>query len=188
MLSTFIIGGIKLNLNNNKYYLLWFKNSWTYVTGAVLLSLLQIITLAVTGEPLKITSVFIYWVAWIFELFGVDVSSWQIFASEKAQATLQTGFFTNPVSVRNLGIIVGALLASLMASQYKIRKIKSYRQVLAAILGGLLMGYGSRIALGCNIGALFSGIASLSLSGWIFGVFMFLGTIIGSKLIVRFLL
>jgi len=49
-----------------------------------------------------------------------------------------------------------------------------------------LMGYGARLALGCNIGAFFSSIASLSLSGWVFGLFMFLGSIVGSKLIIRF--
>ena len=31
---------------------------------------------------------------------------------------------------------------------------------MAAVLGGLFMGYGARLAFGCNIGALFGGIAS----------------------------
>ena len=177
-----------MNLNDNKFYLKWFKNSWSYVTGAVLLSLLQIVTLGVIREPLKITSIFIYWMGWAFTALGADVSSWEMFSSPEAQATLQTSFLTNPISVRNIGIIIGALLASVLASQFKIRRVKSYKQVIAAVLGGLLMGYGSKIAFGCNIGALFSGISSLSLSGWLFGLFMFLGVIVGSKLLVRFLL
>jgi hypothetical protein len=48
------------------------------------------------------------------------------------------------------------------------------------------MGYGARIAFGCNIGALFGGIASLSLSGWVFGAFLFLGAMVGSKLLVKY--
>ena len=32
------------------------------------------------------------------------------------------------------------------------------------------MGYGARIAFGCNIGAYFGGIASFSLHGWLWGV------------------
>lgn len=177
-----------MNLNHNKYYSKWFKNSWTYITGAVLLSLFQIITFAVTGEPLKITSAFSYWAGWILQSLGINVSKWKMFASPTAQSILQGGFLKDPVSIRNLGIIVGALLASLLASQFKIRKIKSLRHVLAAAIGGLLMGYGSKIALGCNIGALYSGISSLSLSGWVFGIFLFVGVIIGSKLLVRFLM
>ena len=65
---------------------------------------------------------------------------------------METPFFSHGGSLMNLGIIVGAFLASLAASQFKIRKIKSVRQVIAAIVGGLLMGYGTRVAFGCNIG------------------------------------
>ena len=54
------------------------------------------------------------------------------------------------------------------------------------MLGGLLMGYGARIGFGCNIGALFSGIASFSVSGWVYMVFLFLGAWVGSKLLVKF--
>ncbi|HSV56545.1 MAG TPA: YeeE/YedE thiosulfate transporter family protein, partial [Magnetospirillaceae bacterium] len=82
-------------------------------------------------------------------------------------------------------LVAGALFATLAASGFKFKKIKGWRQALAAVLGGLLMGYGARIAFGCNIGALYSGIASLSLSGWVFGVFLFVGAIIGSRLLVK---
>lgn len=177
-----------MSLNDNKYYLKWFKNSWTYVTGAILLSLFQIVTLAVTGEPWRISSTLVNWGAWVYEAFGGDVSGWFYFNSENSQATLQAGFLKDPKSIRNLGIIVGAFLASLMASQFKFRKIKSKKQIIAACLGGLLMGYGSRLASGCNIGALYSDIASLSLAGWVFGFFIFIGAIIGSKIIVKFFL
>lgn len=177
-----------MDLNNNRYYLAWFKNSWNYVTGAIIISLLQILTMAVTGEPFKITSAFVYWAGWLLKALGVNVSNWQIFSSIEAQETLESGFLFHTLSIRTIGIIVGALLASIMASQFKIRRIKSHKQLFAAILGGLLMGYGSKIALGCNIGALFGGISSLSLSGWIFLIFLFLGGIIGSKLLLRFLM
>jgi len=48
------------------------------------------------------------------------------------------------------------------------------------------MGYGARLSFGCNIGALYGGIASLSLSGWVFAVFMFFGAVAGSKLLVKY--
>ena len=48
------------------------------------------------------------------------------------------------------------------------------------------MGYGARIAAGCNIGALFSGIASLSVSGWVFAIAMFGGAVVGAKLLVKY--
>ena len=88
--------------------------------------------------------------------------------------------------MRNIGIILGALAAALLASQFKFKKIKSMRQVVAAVLGGVLMGYGARVASGCNIGALFSGIASLSVSGWVFALFLLCGAWAGSKLLAKF--
>jgi len=173
-------------LKDNKYYLAWFKQAWPYLTGAVLLSLFQIVTLAVSGSPWGVSGVFANWGAWLYELAGGNVDKWYYFASDGAQATLERGFLKDPGTYRNLGIIFGAFFASLMASQMKIKKIKSAKQVFAAILGGLLMGYGARIGFGCNIGALFSGIASLSLSGWVYAVFLFAGAWVGSKLLVKF--
>lgn len=175
-----------LKISNNPVYKKWLKEAWPYLTGAVLLSLFQIVTLATTGNPWGVSGVFANWGAWIYEAVGGDVSKWYYFSSTGAQATLENGLLNHAGSWRNIGIILGALLATLLASQFKIKKIKSKKQIIAATLGGLLMGYGARIAYGCNIGALFSGIASLSLSGWIFAIAMFFGAIVGSKLLVKF--
>lgn len=175
-----------MKLKNYKYYELWFKNSWTYIVGAVLISIVQIVTLATTGEPLGFSRTFTNWGAWLYETIGGSVDNWYYFISEDVQATLNSGFLNDSGSVRNFGVIIGALLASLLASQFKFKKIRLLKQVIGVILGGLLMGYGARIAYGCNIGGMYSGIASLSLSGWVYALFLFLGTIVGSKLLVKF--
>lgn len=169
----------------NDYYKMWLKDAWPYITGALLLSVFQIVTLAVTGNPWGVSAVFANWGAWIFEAVGGSVDKWYYFSSEGAQAVLDRGFLQDPATMRNLGLIMGALFATLIASGFKFKKIKSGKQIAAAILGGTLMGYGARIALGCNIGAFYSGISSLSLSGWVFGLFLFVGAIIGSKLLVK---
>lgn len=175
-----------MKIRDTKYYKIWFKDAWPYVTGAILLSVFQIVTFASTGNPWGVSGVFANWGAWLFEAFGGSVDKWYYFSSPGAQATLERGLLNDPGSLRNLAIIFGALFATLAASQFKIKKIKSKKQIIAAALGGLFMGYGARIAFGCNIGALFSGIASLSLSGWVFAVFMFVGAVIGSKLLVKY--
>ena len=170
----------------NDYYKAWLKDAWPYITGALLLSVFQIVTLAVTGNPWGVSAVFANWGAWIFEAVGGSVDKWQYFASAGAQAVLDRGPLRDPGTIRNVGLIVGALFAALIASGFKIKKIKSGKQVVAAVLGGTLMGYGARLALGCNIGAFYSGIASLSLSGWVFGIFLFVGAVIGSKMLVKY--
>ena len=173
-------------LKQNVFYKKWFKDALPYVTGAVLLSLFQIVTFATTGNPWGVSGILANWGAWLYELVGGSVDNWYYFSSPGAQATLHAGLVAHAGTWRNFGIIVGALFATLMASGFKFKKIKSLKQVIAATLGGLLMGYGARIAFGCNIGALFSGIASLSVSGWLFAVFMLGGAIVGSKLLVKY--
>ena len=56
------------------------------------------------------------------------------------------------------------------------------RSLLAAVLGGLLLGYGAAIASGCNIGAFFSGVASGSLHGWLWIAAALLGNALGVRL------
>ncbi|MGO3801066.1 MAG: YeeE/YedE thiosulfate transporter family protein [Fusobacterium sp.] len=49
-------------------------------------------------------------------------------------------------------------------------------------LGGISMGFGTRLANGCNVGALYTPIANFSLSGWIFFIFLVIGGILGNKI------
>jgi len=56
------------------------------------------------------------------------------------------------------------------------------RSLAAAVIGGLMLGYGARIAYGCNIGAYFSGIASSSVHGWLWFVAAFAGSVAGTRL------
>jgi len=74
-----------------------------------------------------------------------------------------------------------ALIAAGLAGRFAPMLKIPFRSLLAAILGGLLMGYGARLGFGCNIGAFFSGAASFSLHAWIWIVFAFAGTWIGGE-------
>lgn len=176
---------MKINYKNQHK---WYRNSFSYLTGAVLLSMLQIITLLFTGQPWGVTSAFVNWGSWLYEALGGDTSNWEYFSRTTIRAYHEAGFLSDPVTLRNVGIILGAFFSALLASQFKAKKIKSKKQVLAAAAGGLAMGYGSSIARGCNIGAFYSGISSLSLSGWVFALFLFIGAIIGSKILIKHLL
>ena len=175
-----------MKLTNSELYKKLLKEPWSYTTGAILLALANIGMFASTGKPWGVTSPFATWGAWIYGAFGGNLESWFYF-QQKGNAAAFNGTIWNDLhSVSNIGIILGALLATLLASQFRFKKIKSWRQVVAAVIGGLIMGYGARIAFGCNIGAFFSGVASMSLHGWIYVVFIFLGAFIGSKLLTRY--
>lgn len=95
---------------------------------------------------------------------------------------LSQSVFADVISVMNFGIVLGATLAAALAGKLGLKKPPSRLAVAAALIGGLMMGYGARLAFGCNVGAYFSGIASTSLHGWLWIIFALLGTAIGVKL------
>ena len=82
----------------------------------------------------------------------------------------------------NIGIVIGALAAAAMAGKLKLIARMTFLSVAAAVGGGLLLGYGARLAYGCNIGAFFSGVASTSLHGWVWIVAAGLGNVIAVRL------
>ena len=101
-----------------------------------------------------------------------------------ARAGEATGFFSHTFAV-TVGLIAGALAAALFANEFKLRFPRTARRYYQSLTGGLLMGYGAGIAIGCTIGAFFSSVASLSVSGWLFGAALFAGALVGTRLIQR---
>jgi hypothetical protein len=98
------------------------------------------------------------------------------------QAALRQGALADITSVMDFGIILGALIAAGAAGKFKPVWRISGGHFAASVMGGLLLGYGARLAYGCNIGAFFSGIASGSLHGWLWIVFALFGTWAGLQL------
>jgi len=78
--------------------------------------------------------------------------------------------------------MLGALLAAGLAGRFAPSLKIPARSIVAAVIGGLLLGYGSRLAYGCNIGAYFSGIASGSLHGWLWLVAAYIGNVAGVRM------
>lgn len=112
---------------------------------------------------------------------GIDVSSWGFFQGANGEALTQS-VLADSTSVLNFGIILGAFISATAQGTFKPGKIKP-GVAGAAVVGGLLMGYGARLAFCCNIGAYFGGIASFSLHGWVWMVMAMLGT--GLALFIR---
>jgi uncharacterized membrane protein YedE/YeeE len=136
--------------------------------------LLNALTLTLRGTPWGITSAFALWGSKILMGLGVHVETWSFWAGAKA-APLYHSILADSTSVMDIGIILGAFIAAAAQGTFKPKKIKPGIAV-SSILGGLLMGYGSRLAFGCNIGAYFSGIASFSLHVWIWAIMAMCGT------------
>ena len=158
----------------------WLRGPWPLLAGAVALALLNFATLVLAGHPWGITSGFALWGAKLFQGLGIDVASWPYWQGQAA--ALRASLWHDTTSVMNFGILLGAFAAAGLAGRFRPTLRLSRTDVLTASVGGLLLGYGARLAYGCNIGAFFSGIASGSLHGWVWLVFAFLGSWLGTRL------
>jgi len=173
-----LIPGARSNVKGWRRFV---QGPWPLVWGALGLALGNFATLYLAGRPWGITSAFALWGSKILLLTGVDVASWPYWQGARA-ASLQQNIFYDVTTVMDFGIMAGALLAAALAGKFDPQWRLALRSLLGALVGGLLLGYGARLAYGCNIGAYFSGIASGSLHGWCWVVAAFVGSIIGTRL------
>ena len=158
------------------------QGPWPLIAGGLLLALLNFAVLAVSGHPWSVSFGYTLWGAKLAELGGLDLSGWAFWTWPYPSRALAGSLFAEDTSLMNVGILVGALLASGLAGRFAPSLKIPWRGLLFGLVGGLLMGYGARLAFGCNIGALFSGIASGSLHGWLWLVAALLGTAVGVPL------
>ena len=156
------------------------RGPWPLLWGALGLAGLNFATLAVAGHPWGITYGFSLWGAKMASAVGIDVGSWTFWTWPYHARALQASVFANTTSVMNFGILLGALLAVGLAGKFAPNWRIPLRSLAAAVIGGLLMGYGARLAFGCNIGAFFSGVASASLHGWVWFACAFVGSFLGT--------
>ncbi|OHZ01268.1 YeeE/YedE family protein [Salinicola sp. MIT1003] len=160
----------------------WLTGPWPILAGAIGLALLNFLTLSLAGRPWGITSAFALWGAKVFQAVGGDVTGWGYWQKPGNAQALSGSVFSDITTVMNIGIILGAGLAATLAGRFAPNFRIPLRSVAAAVIGGLFLGYGARLAFGCNIGAYFSGIASGSLHGWLWLVAAFAGNMFGVKL------
>lgn len=155
---------------------------WPLMLAVVLLALGNLATLLLAGHPWSVTYGFGLWGAKIFTALGIDVASWPFWQSAGQARALSASVLYDVTSVMNFGVILGAAFAASLAAKFAPRVKLPWKSLAAALIGGLLMGYGARLSFGCNIGALFSGIATGSLHGWVWFVMAFIGSLGGIAL------
>jgi uncharacterized membrane protein YedE/YeeE len=186
-----VYGLLRLLGGRNRHGLWWqhgfswgrvLRGPWPLLLGAGALAVLNWLTLLVAGHPWSITWGFTLWAAKVALLFGWDPATSPFWTGGFQQAALARSFLADTTSIMDIGIIMGALAAAAMAGKLKFTARVSFLSVAAAVAGGLLLGYGARLAYGCNIGAFFSGVASTSLHGWVWIVAAVLGNVIALRL------
>ena len=160
----------------------WLTGPWPLIAGAIALAAVNVSTLLLAGRPWGVTSAFALWGGKFALFLGIDVNGWSYWQRPGLSNALEQSIFSDITSVMNIGIMLGALFAAGLAGKFAPKFRLPLRSVVAAVVGGLLLGYGARIAYGCNIGAYFGGISSTSLHGWLWFFAAFIGSSLGTKI------
>lgn len=160
-----------------------FVQPWTLEIGALVIAILFGIMFAVTKAGWGASAPYGVWFGKLLTLFGVSAETLAGYTRGKPEM-FTASIFSNGVGVQNIGIFLGALVF-LFTSGQMVKTAKEFFsypkwQYILFVLGGLTMGFGTRLSNGCNVGALYSPIAAFSLSGWIFFVVLVLGGVMGN--------
>ena len=94
---------------------------------------------------------------------------------------MQGTIFTRIDGVMILGMFAGCISAALWANNVKWRNQPHKRRIVQALIGGALAGFGARLAMGCNLASLFTGIPQFSVHAWFFTIATAVGTYAGVK-------
>ncbi|WP_250673618.1 YeeE/YedE family protein [Paraclostridium ghonii] len=170
--------------SQNTYDIL-FVRPWSLKMGAVVMGVIFMLLMGVTKSGWGVSTPFGIWFGRLLIAFGVSPESVASFTTKSIELFTDP-FFQNPSSVQNVGIILGTIIALLLAGSFtksfKAGLSITLKESLIYVIGGFIMGIGTRMSNGCNAGALYTPIANFSLSGWIFLVFLVVGGVIGNIL------
>ena len=160
-----------------------FEKRWVW--GAIALAALATINLVIAGQPWGVVYGFGLWAAKGAQALGLFDPTQNAFWGDAGNARiLAQSALLDVTSITNIGLLGGALWVS--ASKPANAKPLTATQWAIGLVAGFVLGYSSRLAFGCNVGAMFSGISTGSVHGWIWMPMAFLGTLIGLRVRRRF--
>ncbi len=144
-----------------------FDENWPFWVGGVLLAFLGVLSFA-WGRPWGVAGGLRVWGDWI--LYGVGVYS---------HAPRRALLFSDP-AILTWGLLFGAFGSALLSRQFSLRMAPAW-ELLKGLVGGTLMGIGSVMAGGCNVGGFYTALAAGSVSGFAMMLGLIIGAIIGLK-------
>ena len=154
---------------------------WNPLLAGMLLGLVLLATFVVTGHGLGATGFTTRLTAWL----GMNIVPTATSANEYLGGMVEDGKPLNSwITWQVIGVAIGALISAYLAHRIAFKMdgakfLGGSKRPFTALFGGILAGFGARIAAGCTSGLGLSGAAVLSLAG-----FTFLCTFFAAGLIV----
>ncbi|MBX9836385.1 MAG: selenium metabolism membrane protein YedE/FdhT [Burkholderiaceae bacterium] len=150
---------------------------WSPFPAVIAAGVLSAYYFGLTGTFWAVTGEFTRWGGHALQFAGVDISGWGYFKILGMQGTP----LTRIDGVMIIGMFAGCLSAALWANNVKLRHPTHRIRVFQALAGGIIAGFGARLAMGCNLAAFFTGIPQFSLHAWFFAIATAIGSLAGAK-------
>jgi uncharacterized membrane protein YedE/YeeE len=144
-----------------------FYENWPIMIGGMLIGIMSVMTFA-WARPWGVVGGLRNWGDWFFWLLGVY-----------QQKPTQTPLIST-ASILTLGLLWGSFGAALMSKQFSFRMAPPL-ELLKGVVGGTIMGIGSAMAAGCNVGGFYTATSALSLGGVVMMVGLLMGAFLGLK-------
>jgi uncharacterized membrane protein YedE/YeeE len=160
---------------------------WPPLAAGIALGLVLLATFLLTGHGLGATGATTRVAAWL----GIELAP-AATAGNAYLGPMATASDRHPLSSwivwQVVGVAIGALASAVLAGRFRIqldgaRSVGTAKRLATAFGGGLLAGFGARVAAGCTSGLGLSGAATLAISAFVFlGVFFAVG-LVASRLV-----
>jgi len=160
-----------------------FINPWNMRVSIIIISLLFASLLLIYSKAWSASSAFGLWFAKLLMLFGVKAQTLANFTT-KSIDLFNTPLLQHGPSIQNFSIILGAIfylqIAGAFSSKFVAGLSINIKDFFIFAIGGFMMGLGTRLSNGCNVGALYTPIAEFSLSGWAYLIVVATGGFLGN--------
>jgi len=159
-----------------KYNLL--KKAWPLWIGVIVIGSVSTLQFILLGRPWGITDGEVNAVALIES----------VIVPEHVLSTTYFEAFPPIVTyllIIDVMLILGAFISAVLSNNFKIRIPRKKERLIQGFAGGVLMGFGARLAMGCNVGHIVSGIPQLYVASIIAGLSMIIGMYVGTKILLR---
>ena len=130
-----------------------------------------------TGTFWAVTGEFTRWGGHLLQLVGANPETWGYFKV----IGLQGSPLDRIDGMMIIGMFGGCIAAALWANNVKLRMPQSRIRIAQALIGGIIAGFGARLAMGCNLAAFFTGIPQFSLHAWFFALATAAGSYFGAR-------
>jgi len=157
---------------------------WNPLVAGIALGVVLLATFVITGHGLGATGFTTRLTAW----FGMNLAPIATEANEYLGGMVEEG---KPLSAwitwQVIGVAIGALVSAWLAGRMRLqldgkRFLGGAKRPVTALVGGILAGFGARVAAGCTSGMGLSGAATLSLAGFVFLITFFAVGLVASRL------